>query len=150
MSHEFERREPEKEGVIFLIYQNGKVLLEDRKTPNKAYFGYKIIPGGKVEIDKDLNHEKAAEREALEECGIVVKKMIHLDTFLHMTISNHLYHTSAYLITEFEGEVVNKEGKSDHVWVEIDEAEKSLEFVDSRYIILLAKKYLNETKQIMG
>jgi 8-oxo-dGTP pyrophosphatase MutT (NUDIX family) len=137
-----EQRKPEKEGVIFLIYKNGKVLLEDRKRPDKPYFGYKIIPGGKVEKETDCGFDDAAEREALEECGIKVTKMVHLDTFLHMTISNHLYNTATYLITEFEGEVINPEDKSDHIWVDLDEASKLLEFSDSRYVVLLAKQYL--------
>src|SRR3989339_1186885 len=92
-----EIRKPEKLGVIFLIFKDGKILIEDRKHPEKAYFGYKIVPGGKVEDDESFN--TAVKRELLEECGIRPKGMINLDTFLHMTISNHLYYTAAYLIT---------------------------------------------------
>jgi 8-oxo-dGTP pyrophosphatase MutT (NUDIX family) len=138
-----ERREPEREGVIFLICKDGKVLLEDRNLPTKAYSGYRIIPGGKVEKQKDISHEEALKREAWEECGIEVVEMIHLDTFLHVTISNHLYNTSAYLITKFNGEVRNVEGKSEHIWVDFDEAIKSMLFADSRYVVLLAKQHLN-------
>src|SRR5688572_28863936 len=133
MSNEFgERRDPERKGVIFLIYQDGKVLLEDRTTPEKAYFGYEIIPGGKVESGTDINFEQAAKREVFEECGIVVKGMVQLDTFLHVTISNHLYETTAFLITEFEGEPNNVEGKSKHLWVDINEANQHLLFGDSK------------------
>ena len=96
-----EKRLPEKEGVIFLLFKNGKFLLEDRKHPEKGYFGYIIIPGGKVE-KIDLNLEKAAERKVLEECSVVVKKMFHLDSFINMTMSNHLYQSAAYLVTEFD------------------------------------------------
>ncbi len=138
-----EKRLPEKEGVIFLLFKNGKFLLEDRKHPEKGYFGYIIIPGGKVE-KIDLNLEKAAERKVLEECSVVVKKMFHLDSFIHMTMSNHLYQSAAYLVTEFNGDVTNDEGKADHLWVSFEEAEKLLEFADSKYILLLAKNALNE------
>lgn len=134
-------RKFERKGVIFLIYKDGKVLLEHRTTPDKAYFGYEIIPGGKVE-QTDISAVKAAEREAFEECGIVVKKMAHLDTFLHVTISNHLYQTAAFLITEFEGELKNNEGKSEHIWVDINETSKHLQFADSRYVIRLALNFL--------
>lgn len=68
--------------------------------------------------------------------------MVHLDTFLHMTISNHLYHTSAYLITKFNGEVRNVEGKSEHIWVDLDEAARTILFADSRYVVSLAKQHL--------
>lgn len=142
MTTEFgEKIEPEKEGVIFLLFRNGKVLLEDRKHPQKPYFGYVIVPGGKVEKE-DTSHEKAAEREVLEECGIKVKKMICLDTFLHITISNHLYRTTAYLITDFDGEVTNKEGKADHVWAKIEDAYQIMQFSDSRYVLKLAEEKL--------
>ena len=137
-----ERREPEREGVIFLIYKDGKVLLEDRKLPNKSYYGYRIIPGGKVEKGIDKSHEEALRREVREECGIEVVEMIHLDDFFQMTITNHLYNTSAYLITKFNGEVENLEKKSEHVWVELNKAIESLPFVDSRYLVSLAKQYL--------
>lgn len=143
-----DRREPDKEGVIFLIYKDGKVLLEDRNLPTKAYSGYRIIPGGKVEKGKDGGHEDALKREVREECGIEVVEMVLLDTFYHVTISNNLYNTSAYLITQFDGEVKNVEGKSEHVWVDLDEAAKSLLFADSRYIILLAEHFLNEKAQL--
>lgn len=138
-----EKRLPEKDGVIFLIFQHEKVLLEDRITPEKPYFGYIIIPGGKKE-NTDASLEEAAEREALEECNIKVKKMIHLDTFLHVTISNNLYNTAVYLITEFEGELNNIEGKSTHLWASLDEAFEIMPFAESRYIITLAKQKLIE------
>ena len=51
-----EQRLPEREGVYFLIYKSGKVLLEERKTPEKAYYGYTIIPGGKVEKSTNESH----------------------------------------------------------------------------------------------
>src|SRR5687768_9681257 len=93
-----EKREAEKQGAIFLIYKEGKVLLEDRIDPTKVYFGYRLIPGGKFDANRDFTREDTAKNEAKEECGIQITTMVHLDTFLHMTVSNHLYLTSAFLV----------------------------------------------------
>ena len=139
-SREFERREPEKEGVIFVIFRDGKVLLENRTTLNKVYYGYTIIPGGKVEFGE--SHDEAAEREILEECGVRSTKITLLGSFLHVTISNNLYHTSAYLITEFEGEFANNENKAEHLWGDFEEAESLLQFAESKYVLQLAKNAL--------
>lgn len=139
-----EKKLPTREGVIFLLYKDGKVLLEDRKHPKKAYFGYTIIPGGTLEKEIDNDFETAAKREILEESGVIVRKMMLLDTFLHTTISGNLYNTSAFLITEYGGEVKNMEGKSNHLWVSLEEADNLVEFAESKYIILLAKNVLND------
>jgi 8-oxo-dGTP pyrophosphatase MutT (NUDIX family) len=147
MTSEFrERLMPDKEGVFFLVYNNGQVLLEERLQPEKAYYGYTIIPGGKVETDKGEDHLVAVKREIEEECGVTATNIFKLDDFLNITLSNNFYHTSAYLITEYDGEVRNVEGKSRHVWVDIDKASELLPFVDSRYLILLARLHLNGIK----
>ena len=138
-----EIRQTEREGVIFLIYRNGKVLLEKRTTPDKVAYGYTIIPGGKIDRSQGESAEKAAEREILEECGVGVKNLIPLDTFLHVTMSNMLYRTTAFLVTDYDGEIKNIEGKSEQIWVDIDRADKVLHFADSRYIVRLAKDYLS-------
>ena len=137
-----EKRLPEREGVLFLIYKDGKVLLEERLHPDKAYLGYTIIPGGKFDKDKDRNHDDAVRREVKEECGVGITEMFLLDRFLQTTISNHLYNVSAYLILGVDGEVANMEGKSGHLWVDLNEAHKHVSFADSRYILLLAKQHL--------
>jgi 8-oxo-dGTP pyrophosphatase MutT (NUDIX family) len=137
-----EKRLPEREGVLFLIYRNGKVLLEERLHPEKAYFGYTIIPGGKFDKDKDFSHDDAVRREVKEECGVDITEMFLLDNYLQTTITNHLYSVSVYLITDYDGEITNPEGKSKHIWIDINKASEHLLFADSRYNILLAKQQL--------
>jgi len=146
MSVEYkEKISPEIEGVIFLVCKEGNVLLEERIDPNKAYFGLKIIPGGHVDYLMDKNHEDARDREVFEECGVVVKGSVLLDTFYNVTAAKKLCFTSAYLVTDYEGEVQDKEPeKSKHIWVRIQEAKKLLPFVESRYILDLATKKLTE------
>lgn len=138
-----ERNEPTREGVLFLVFKDGKVLLERRINPDKAYYGYTIIPGGKVEKDKDKNNQDAMMREVGEELGIKPTKFILLDSFQHITITGHHYRTAAWLITEYRGEITNNEpGKAEHVWVDINEALSLIPFADSRYVIRLAKSEL--------
>jgi 8-oxo-dGTP pyrophosphatase MutT (NUDIX family) len=145
-----EKRLPEKDGVFFLIYKDGKVLLEERLLQDKAYYGYTIIPSGKMDKLKDADHLDAARREIEEECGIKPIDLIQLDTFYDVTITNHFYNTSAFLITNFEGEVRNVEGKSRQMWVDIKYAQTHLLFADMRYIILLAQLYLNGKGPLKG
>jgi len=145
-----EKRLPEKEGVLFLIYKEGKVLLEERLREDKAYYGYTIIPGGKVEKISGESHLEAAKREISEECGICATDITRLDTFYNITISNNFYNTSAYLVTDYQGDIRNVEGKSRHLWVDINEAPNIVSFANDRYIILMAKLYLNETKLSVG
>lgn len=146
MSERGERREPERRGTIFLIYKDGKVLVENRVHPQKDYFGYFIIPGGKVNFGESF--EQGVTREIGEECGIIPKELIHLDSFLHVSMSNHLYETAVYLILDYSGEVVNKEGKAEHVWLTLDEARQRLPFSDSRYVLILAKNELRTRGRI--
>lgn len=138
-----EKRVPDRQGVIFLIYNNGKVLLEERISTNKAYYGYTIIPGGKFEQGVDLSHEDALKREVLEECGVTINDFVLLDRYLQTTITNHLYDVSAFLVTNYNGEITNPEGKARHLWVDIAEADKYLLFADSRYILSMAKSILS-------
>jgi 8-oxo-dGTP pyrophosphatase MutT (NUDIX family) len=143
-----ERREPEKEGVIFLIYKDGKVLLEERINPDKAYFGYTLIPGGKFDKGKDRNYDDAVRREVREECGVVITEMHLLDSFMQTSITNHLYRISSYLILGVDGEITNVEGNSKHIWVELNEAFSRVAFADTKYTLLLAKQWLSATKQL--
>jgi 8-oxo-dGTP pyrophosphatase MutT (NUDIX family) len=141
-----EKLMPDKEGVFFLVYNNGQVLLEERLQPEKAYYGYIIIPGGKVEVGNGEDHTAAVKREVREECGVIATNITKLDNFLNMSLSKNFYNTSAYLITEYDGEVRNVEGKSRHIWVDIDKASEVLSFADSRYLILLTKLHLSGIK----
>jgi len=139
-----EKLKPQEDGVIFVILQNGGVILERRLKPNSGYYGYTIIPGGKVE-DFDEDGECAVVREALEEKGIVVLHSVHLDSFLDMSLSGNFRRMHAYLIDEFEGEIVNKEPeKCENIWVPVEQADNCLELASSKYVIGLVKEKLGK------
>jgi len=137
-----EVRKPDYEGVIFLIHHDGKVLLERRNNPDKVYYGYTIIPAGKVKKEENESFIDAVRREIKEECDITPGELINLDTFLQISISNHFYRTTAFLVTDYKGRVRNVEGKSEHIWVNINKASEMLPFADSKHVINLAKDYL--------
>ncbi len=140
-----EKLKPQGEAVIFLVYdrKKGCVWLEERLKPGSGYFGYRIIPGGKIEKSETPRH--ALDREVKEEMGIKVLKFTYLDYFVDMSFSGNLIRHHAYLVTDFEGEVFNREepeGKSRLFPVPLSEAKDFLEIASSRYIIELAKKKL--------
>ncbi len=145
-----EKRLPEREGVIFVIYNKGKYLLEERLNPESTYFGYVIVPGGSVENDKDQDSLQAAMREIFEECGIVPRKVTVLDTFLHTIISGKLLKSTAVLVTDYDGEITNMEGKSNHIQVDYDTALELMPFAESRYCLMLAKQALIAEGQYKG
>lgn len=92
-----------KEAVIFLLYKEGKFLLEERVNPEKTYFGYTKVPGGKIEegeVRKD-----ALAREIKEELGIKAQDIVLLDSFENVTTFATHYLVHAYLVTRYEGEV---------------------------------------------
>ena len=143
-----ERKAPAKQAVMFLLHRSGRFLLERRKDPEKSYHGYLIIPGGKVEQEKKESVLEALYREVEEEHGVRAVDAAWLDTFEDVTPSGNHYLIHAYLIIDYEGEVVSAEpDKSDLVWLSSKDAHEALKFANSRYVLGLAEKYLNEEAQ---
>ncbi|MBI3443203.1 NUDIX domain-containing protein [Candidatus Woesebacteria bacterium] len=140
---EFEHKPSLKQAVIFLIHEDGKILLEKRLNPGKSYSGRIIIPGGKVEIDQNETPEQAVIREIREECKVEPTKLTLLDTFEDVTPGLNHYLFTAYLVTDYQGKIENNEPeKSGHMWVELSSAKNFVNFASSRYVLLLAEKYL--------
>ncbi len=139
-----EKLKPQGENVIFLVYDSktGCVWLEERLKPDSGYFGYTIIPGGKIE-SSDKTADYALIREVHEEMGIKVVTFSPLDIFVEPSLSKgNLMINHAYLVSNFEGEVYDKEeseGKNRLFAVPLGEAKNHLEIASSRYIIELAK-----------
>ncbi|RLC31894.1 hypothetical protein DRH13_02400 [Candidatus Woesebacteria bacterium] len=134
-----EQKRWEREGVVFFVYKGGKVLVEQRPDSDPGYGGYIVIPGGKCEGLE--TPEQALLRETEEELGIKPLSWIHLDTFEHVTLDGRHYLSHAYLISEFEEEVQNKETyKGKQMWVSLDEAGNFLKLGPSRLILFKAKE----------
>jgi 8-oxo-dGTP pyrophosphatase MutT (NUDIX family) len=66
-----ERKETvQKHAIIFVIFDGQKIQLEERIETGDKYFGYTLIPGGKLEPGETL--EMALKREVGEEYGVNV------------------------------------------------------------------------------
>ena len=136
-----EKLKPQKEAVIFLVYDKNKnsVWLEERLKPNSGYFGYTIIPGGGVE-SYDTSTEVTVYREAKEELNINVTHLVYLGSAIDASFSgdgikkNHMY-----LVDEFEGKVVCQEPEKARIFeVPISEAEQYLEIASSQLVLMKA------------
>ena len=130
-----------KEAVMFVLYKDGKFLLEERTNPKKSYYGYTKVPGGKVENSE--SHKAAVAREIKEELGVKAIEVVLLDSFENVTNLGVQYLVHAYLVQRFEGVVLNRESKnSKHVWLTFKEATERAKFVDSKYALYLAERLL--------
>lgn len=137
-----EKMQSQGEAVVFLVYKDGDVYLMERLKEGSGYFGYTIIPGGKIE-SFDLNPESAVVREVAEEMGIKLIHMVHLDSYLDMSLSGNFRKNHAFLVDEFEGEVTSIEPEKERlVCVPITCAKDKMELAAGRYLIELARKYL--------
>ncbi len=146
---ESENKPSLKEAVMFLIYQNGKLLFERRNDPNQSYFGYTIIPGGKAEEGE--GPEEAMKREIKEEKGVDVKRFILLDSFEDISPRHHHYLMHAYLVLDVEGEIQDIEDKkAKNVWVSLSEAWEHAKFVNNRYVLTLFEKLITEEGRLKG
>lgn len=136
---------PHKLGVIFLPYKKGLVLLEDRIDLNNSFYGYTIIPGGKVErLDNgELEKpEQAVVRELGEEYGLEANIIIPLDTFVDFVLTEKPYLFQAFLVF-CSGEAVDKEPlKSRHRWVTLEEAENLVKIASGRNVLARASRVL--------
>lgn len=128
--------------MIFLLYRNGRFLVEDRLKRGHGSFGHTLIPGGKIE--KGETPEEAMRREIREETGVIPTEFVELDTFENVTLNFNYRVFHAYLVTQFDGEVENIEPeKGRFCWVSIPEAWDILRMASSRYILCLAQKFID-------
>lgn len=75
---------------------------------------------------------------------MVIKKMIHLDTFEEVTLNNQLIRLHAFLITDFAGEPKQLEPeKSLLYWFEEDDAFNNLKLASSRLVLDRAISFLS-------
>ena len=136
------RKPVERESVLFLLTKDNRFLTELRVKKGSGFYGFFRIPGG--EIEKGELPNQAAFREVFEEHGVVVKKMVYLDTFEEVTLNNQLVKIHAFLITDFAGEPKQLEPeKSLLYWFEEGTAFDKLELASSRLVLNKAAQYLS-------
>lgn len=127
-----EIRPRRRESCIFLLFakDSGKVLIEKRraKSLDDKMGGMLVIPAGKVEeVDRVPNEdyfENALKREVFEEFGVVVTSKTVLFDTTHTTPNGNTYDSRVYLVHGWQGNVSNAEGKHEHLWLDVSEAER--------------------------
>ncbi|MCS7459743.1 8-oxo-dGTP diphosphatase [Paenibacillus doosanensis] len=102
------------------MVQNGNQVLLINRPDKKGFPGY-IAPGGKVDFPESI--VDAAIREVKEETGLTVKRIAYkgLDEFCDPG-QNLRYMVFNYLVTEFEGELLQNPPEGDLLWVDKEEA----------------------------
>lgn len=113
------KEELERNGVVFALWDGENLQLEIRKKPGK-FFGFTIIPGGKVE--KDESFEDALLREVKEEYEIEVLEYRILGDFTEIEDGGIVNTRRLFLVTQWDGELANPENINDHIGVPIEEA----------------------------
>jgi 8-oxo-dGTP pyrophosphatase MutT (NUDIX family) len=137
-----ERRTSTTQVVMFLIYHNERVLVEERIRPDSLYKGFFITPAGHVEAGE--LPDQAVLREPAEEHGIMPTRFIRLDKFENPNLRGELVSVHAYLITEYVGEVENKEpNKCILHWMTFEEAEDNMVLATDRIVLFKAKQQLS-------
>ena len=97
-----------KAGIGAVVFHDGKVLLVKRATPPCQ--GEWAIPGGKIKPGETL--QEAAEREILEETGLIIKAgeaIFAFDLIEKNSNDDLLFH---YVIVDLAGEYVGGELKA--------------------------------------
>lgn len=95
-------------GVGAVVFKDGKVLLVKRGTPPAQ--GLWAIPGGRLELGETL--QQAAEREILEETGIVIhaaKPIYTFDVIERDEAGKVQFH---YVIIDLEAEYIRGEPRA--------------------------------------
>lgn len=102
-------------GVVFVIIDQGKILLERRVEDDDQYQGYIVVPGGRLK--KGESWEEALCRELSEECGIKPENYKAISELSIPRSSGAKLPGLLYLVTSYSGKIINKEPeKSKHVW----------------------------------
>ena len=142
MSERRERKFPDKFGIMFLVCHNGKVLVEERIRPDSTNWGFYLIPAGGIETGEDP--EKTMLREAGEEHGIKPTQYYKLPTFENVSLRGDFYQITPFLITRYEGEVVNKESEKCNLhWMTFEEAMAIVPLASSKLVLYQAQEVLS-------
>jgi len=131
--------EPDRDGVVFAIIDDGNILLEERIDINAPFSGYTIVPGGGIEEGEEP--ERAVIRELDEECGVSPKNLVYLGVF-GVSILRYVF-----VVEGFRGQVVNRESeKAKHIWATMEEARELCEHAITKEILEIVEEHLDSTR----
>lgn len=136
------RRPVDREGVLFLLVKDDLFLTELRVKKGSGFYGRFRIPGG--EIEDGETPAQATFRETFEELGVIIEKMVYLDTFEDVTLNNQLVKLHTFLVTRYIGEPKELEPeKSLLYWFNEDEADTNLKLASIRLVLNKATQHLS-------
>ena len=116
-----ERKEAhEKHGVVFILFDGKRLQLEERIKPQDQFFGYTVIPGGKIEPGEEIY--SALRRELLEEYGVKLKEAFGLGDVQRVEDGGSLNVLHIFLVTRWDGDLSNPEGVNRHIEATFSEA----------------------------
>lgn len=142
----------ERGSSIFVLYDQNtdRVLLERRrpKFEGDQLAGLLIFLGGKVDT-ADLNggdpFENTLVREMVEELGVVPENFTILLEPRFTSPNGHPYTSRVYLVTKWRGEPTNREGKHEHVWMPLAEAQRLVQLDLTKEIVAEVMKKLTQS-----
>lgn len=136
-----ERKEAaQKHAIIFVIFDGQKIQLEERIEASDKYFGYTLIPGGKLEPGDTL--ESGLKREIREEYGINVVKSEELGVIQSMSENGVNKFKHVFLVSKWEGNLSNPEKRNVHIEATFQEARKICKHPISQKILDLVESKL--------
>ncbi len=108
-------------GVACALVQNGTVLCVRRALSAHFAPGMLTLPGGHVDANETV--AQAGVREVYEELGVVINPQdMQFCTVMHRHGSEHDYLVSLFVVTQWQGQLYNREPEkhSELVWISID------------------------------
>jgi 8-oxo-dGTP pyrophosphatase MutT (NUDIX family) len=136
-----ERKETlEKYGVIFVLYCDGQIQLEERIEKDKRLFGFTIVPGGGIENGE--SEVTALKREVREEYGVEINVFKKLGVVTYQHTENVINHGNVYFVTDWVGKLDNPEGRNKHLQATLLEARSLCKIPATQEILDLVEKEL--------
>lgn len=119
------------EVVSAVLFRDNKILVQER-AKNQNYAGYWEFPGGKVNENESI--EDALIRELYEEIGITPNSIIPSKDYNYIFYDGIDIHITFFIIQEFEGAVISKEGQQIG-WFSLNEALKLKLFEPDKWVL---------------